>query len=344
MQKLLSVAIPCFNSQEYVRHAVDSLLVGGDDIEIIIVNDGSTDDTEIIAEGYAQRFPTIVKVVNKENGGHGDAVMAGIKEATGLYFRVVDSDDWVGGEALHQLLKLIKEMQESDECADLIITNFVHENIKEDRTHSMNHHGVMPVGRIFEWDEVKKFPVGSFIQMHSTTFRRQILIDSHMVLPKHTFYVDHLFVSYPLVLVEKLYYLDVDLYHYLIGRDGQSISEANMLARIDQQLRVNRLMLYDLGLDKIQNKSKRAYLYYYVEMMTMITVSILLHSKTAENEEVMRAFLEEIREKNPRMFKWIMQRPFTRHPMRPLFTMPRKLIYSIYRISYLLVCKYFVFN
>ena len=102
--KLLSVAIPCYNSENYMRKCVESLLIGGEDVEILIVNDGSTKDrTATIADEYAAKYPTIVKAIHKENGGHGSAVNAGIANATGLYFKVVDSDDWVKKEAYLQI-------------------------------------------------------------------------------------------------------------------------------------------------------------------------------------------------------------------------------------------------
>lgn len=102
--KLLSIAIPCYNSAAYMRKCIDSLLPGGEDVEIIIVNDGSSDNTMDIAEEYRERFPAIIKVVNKENGGHGSAVNVGIEQARGLYFKVVDSDDWVSQSAYIQIL------------------------------------------------------------------------------------------------------------------------------------------------------------------------------------------------------------------------------------------------
>ena len=109
--KLLSVAIPCYNSENYMRKCVDSLLLGGEDVEIIIVDDGSTrDQTAEIADEYQRRYPTIVKAVHQENGGHGAAVNTGIRNATGLYFKVVDSDDWVKREAYLQVLDTLREM------------------------------------------------------------------------------------------------------------------------------------------------------------------------------------------------------------------------------------------
>ena len=102
--KLISFAVPCYNSQDYMRRCVDSLLSGGDKIEIIIVNDGSTDRTAEIADEYKAKYPNIVKVVHKENGGHGSGIMAGLAEAEGLYYKVVDSDDWADAESLQRIL------------------------------------------------------------------------------------------------------------------------------------------------------------------------------------------------------------------------------------------------
>ena len=105
--KLLSIAIPCYNSEAYMEKCIDSLLVGGEDVEILVVDDGSSDRTAEIADVYAEKYPTIVKAIHQENGGHGEAVNAGIRNATGLYFKVVDSDDWVNAEAYAQILKTL---------------------------------------------------------------------------------------------------------------------------------------------------------------------------------------------------------------------------------------------
>ena len=100
--KLLSIAIPCYNSEAYMEKCIESLLKGGEDVEILVVNDGSSDRTAEIADAYAEKYPTIIKAVHQENGGHGEAVNAGIRNATGLYFKVVDSDDWVNEEAMQR--------------------------------------------------------------------------------------------------------------------------------------------------------------------------------------------------------------------------------------------------
>ena len=117
--KILSIAIPCYNSEAYMEKCIESLLVGGEDVEILVVNDGSSDRTAEIADAYAEKYPTIVKAIHQENGGHGEAVNAGIRNATGLYFKVVDSDDWVNEEAYHQILKTLEELIRGPKTVDL---------------------------------------------------------------------------------------------------------------------------------------------------------------------------------------------------------------------------------
>lgn len=125
--KLLSIAIPCYNSQDYMAHCIESLLPGGEDVEILIVNDGSKDDTAKIADEYAAKYPTIVKAIHKENGGHGSAVNTGIENATGIYFKVVDSDDWVKEDAYLAILEKLRELTGGVDTLDLLISNFVYE-------------------------------------------------------------------------------------------------------------------------------------------------------------------------------------------------------------------------
>ena len=102
--KLLSVAVPCYNSQDYMEKCINSILVGGEDVEILIVDDGSTDKTAEIADKYERDYPEIVRAIHKENGGHGDAVNTGYRNATGKYFKVCDSDDWLDVKACELLV------------------------------------------------------------------------------------------------------------------------------------------------------------------------------------------------------------------------------------------------
>ena len=125
--KLLTIAVPCYNSESYMENCVNSLLPGGDEVEIILINDGSKDSTPQIADRLAAEYPGIVKVVHKENGGHGSGVNAGIEHATGLYYKVVDSDDWVDEQAYPKLLAKLREFADMVEKPDAVISNYIYD-------------------------------------------------------------------------------------------------------------------------------------------------------------------------------------------------------------------------
>ena len=191
--KLISFAVPCYNSQDYMRKCVDSLLTGGDEVEIIIVNDGSRDDTINIANGYAEKYPDIVKVIDKENGGHGSGVNAGMANSTGLYYKVVDSDDWLDDNALASLLSKIREHKEKGTLPDLYVANFIYDKVSEGTQYVSAYGDKMPEGQIIGWDKVKKFNLSHMMLMHALLYKREKLLQSGTVLPEHTFYVDNLF-------------------------------------------------------------------------------------------------------------------------------------------------------
>ena len=125
--KLLTFAIPYYNSEAYMEKCIESILPGGEDVEILIVDDGSKDRTAEIADRYEREYPTICRAIHQENGGHGEAVNAGIRNATGLYFKVVDSDDWVDQEAYMQILNKLRELAGGETQLDMLLANYVYE-------------------------------------------------------------------------------------------------------------------------------------------------------------------------------------------------------------------------
>lgn len=300
--KLLSIAIPCYNSQDYMEHCIESLLPGGEDVEILIVDDGSKDRTAEIADSYAEKYPTIVKAIHQENGGHGEAVNTGIRNATGLYFKVVDSDDWVDQEAYAKILKTLRELSGGSEVLDMLISNFVYE--KEGAKHKkvMKYTGMLPENRIFGWDDTKHFIKGRYILMHSVIYRTQLLRECGLELPKHTFYVDNIFVYVPLPYVKNMYYLDVDFYRYYIGREDQSVNEKVMIKRIDQQIKVNKIMVEAVDLWKLQNRKLRKYMFNYLEIITVVSTIMCIRSGTEENLEKKRELWKYIKDYDIRLF------------------------------------------
>jgi glycosyltransferase involved in cell wall biosynthesis len=281
--KLLTAAIPCYNSAAYMRKAIESILVGGEDVEIIIVNDGSKDETAEIASEYEKRYPTIVKAVNQENGGHGSAVNAGLKNATGMYYKVVDSDDWLDEEALLKVLKVLKEMVAEGRYVDMFIANYVYEKVHENKQKVINYTTALPQHKVFTWNEVGQFQQGKYMLMHSVIYRTELLRECNLELPKHTFYVDNIFVYQPLRYVNTMYYMNVDLYRYFIGRDDQSVTEANMMKRIDQQLRVNKIMIDSADVMSIENKNLQRYMIKYLGIIMTVSSVYLIKEGSEES-------------------------------------------------------------
>ena len=300
--KLLSVTIPCYNSEAYMRNCIHSLLVGGEEVEIIIVDDGSKDGTGAIADEYAQKYPTIVKAVHQENGGHGEAVNTGLKNATGLYFKVVDSDDWVSISAYKEILKTLNQLAGARPTVDMLISNFVYEKEGSKHKKVMSYRSAFPQNRVFTWDDVKFLHKGQYILMHSVIYRTKLLRECGLELPKHTFYVDNIFVYHPLPYVKYLYYLDVNFYRYYIGRQDQSVNEKVMIGRIDQQIKVNKIMVDSYDLWKLQDRKLRKYMFNYLEIITVVSTVMLIRSGTEENLEKKRELWNYIKQKDLRLF------------------------------------------
>lgn len=260
-----------------MEKCIKSLLPAGNDIEILIIDDGSTKDrTPQIADWYAARYPGIVKAVHQENGGHGEAVNAGIRNASGLYYKVVDSDDWVNTKALCKIVHTMKELQEKDETVDLFLANFVYDKVDAKHKKLMRFVNVFPQDQVFEWDAMKHMHETQYILMHNIFYRTAMLRECGIELPKHTFYVDNIFAFQPLPYVKKLYYMDVNLYHYFIGREDQSVNEKVMIGRIDQQIRVNKIMIDVMAAEHFEDKSERLRKYMLIYLDKIMTVTSMM--------------------------------------------------------------------
>ena len=287
-QKLITFAVPCYNSAAYMRHCIETLLSAGEQAEIILVDDGSTkDDTPAICDEYAAKYPTIVKAIHQENGGHGEGVNQGIRNATGLYYKVVDSDDWLDEAALRTVLAKLNTLTARGTAPDLMICNYVYEHVEDNTQKVMKYTNVFPEGRVFTWNEIGRFRPSQYLLMHSVIYRTEMLRACRLELPKHTFYVDNIFVYQPLPAVKSIYYMDVDLYRYFIGRADQSVNESVMVKRVDQQLRVTRHMIDCQDLDALKGQKKlRSYMLHYLSMMMAISdIFLLLDGSTAAKQK-----------------------------------------------------------
>lgn len=301
--KYITFAIPCYNSQDYMEHCIESLLVGGDDVEIIIINDGSKDDTKKIADRYAKKYPSIVKALHKENGGHGSGVNKGLELATGLYYKVVDSDDWVDEHALKKTLETLKKLHKAKKDVDMMVVNYVYEKAGEQKV--ISYEGTLPENKVFTWNDVGKFKNGQYLLMHSVIYHTEFLRNTGLKLPEHTFYVDNIFVYYPLPQIKKMYYLNVDFYRYFIGRDDQSVNEQTMIKRIDQQIFITKTMIdffnpYDYWEN---NKNCAKYLIHYIDIMMSVSTILIQVSGTKENMAKKKELWKYLKEKNRKLYK-----------------------------------------
>ena len=338
--KLISFAVPCYNSAAYMNRCVDSLLKGGDKVEIILVNDGSTDDTGKIADEYKAKYPDIIKVVHKENGGHGSGIMAGLQNAEGLYYKVVDSDDWADEESLLKILELIEGFVESKSEVDLIIGNYVYEH-EGTKNHTVHYHGIYPIGKIFEWKDCKRFDFTRYLIMHSSFYRTDLVRKSDLQIPLHTFYVDNVFLYTPLPYVKTLYYTDLDFYRYYIGREDQSVNEAVMIKRVDQQIRVSKIILEKHDLRPIKQQCPKLYkqMYSYASVMVLITVLFLTLDGSPEALTKLKDYWKYIKQEHPNLYGRLRYRSMAGFFAYKNIVM-RKITVFIYRI----VQKVYKFN
>ena len=302
--KLITFAVPCYNSAAYMDRCVQTLLAGGDEVEIILVDDGSTkDETPEICDRYAREYPNIVRTIHQPNGGHGEGVNRGLRHAEGMYYKVVDSDDWLDVNALHKMLERLRELAQLPQPLDMMICNYVYEHMIDHTSYTVHYKNVFPVEQIFTWEDCGRFHPSQYLLMHSVIYRTAMLRDTGIQLPKHTFYVDNIFVYYPLPAVKSMYYMDLDLYRYFIGREDQSVNEKIMVQRVDQQICVTRLMFgyYDLSELKRTQPRLARYMFRYLSMMLTICSTLLKLDGSQEALEKKRKLWSEILMEHPEL-------------------------------------------
>ena len=306
MDKLITFAVPCYNSAAYMDHCVETLLTAGPEAEIILVDDGSTkDDTPAICDRWAAERPDIIRAIHQENGGHGEGVNQGLRNARGMYYKVVDSDDWLDAGALAKVMARLRDFAKMPAPVDMVIANYVYEHVEDNTRKVMGYKNVFPIDKIFTWNDIGHFKASQYLLMHSVIYRTQLLRDCGLELPKHTFYVDNIFVYQPLPMVRNMYYMDVDLYRYFIGRADQSVNEKVMVTRVDQQLRVTYQMIdsHDLHEVAVQHKKLSRYMFSYLSMMMAISSIFLIIANTPESLGKRTQLWEYLRSKDSGMYR-----------------------------------------
>ena len=291
--KLLTVTVPCYNSQDYMEKCIQSLLPGGDRVELIIIDDGSKDRTGEIADAYAAKYPDIVRTIHQPNGGHGEGINQGLRHATGRYFKTVDSDDWLS-EDFPRFLDALADCERRG-GVDLFVTNYHYEHADGKGDRSIDFSNALPEGRIFSWAETRPFHVDQILMIHACTFRTQLLRQTGLEMPKHCFYEDNYMVCGNLPAVERLYYMNADLYRYFIGREGQSVQEDVMKRRYTHQLKATELCFKAVHLDEVRDKRKLSYMKHELFIMFGISILYARLNRNAEADAELEAMWDRCR-------------------------------------------------
>lgn len=312
--KLLTIVVPSYNASKYLDFNLQSFLCPSvpEKLEVIVVDDGSTDDTARIADAYHEKYPDTIKVIHKENGGHGSGINAGLRAATGKYFKVVDADDWVDHGALEKLLGYIAFFDAADADTDtaqahaeaksvsgpdVIYNNYywrLTDEVKSPEEYERKAEFKEPFSGV-EYRKVYDFESIAdqcYVKMHNMTIRTEILRDHQIQIDEHCFYVDMEYILYPMPYVQTIAFLPEFLYQYQIGRQGQSMDPVKMqrnAAQYDHVL-ASIYAYYDAHCGDIEQPNRKKYIDRLISRFYASRIKILLSMPDAadrKNEFVM---------------------------------------------------------
>lgn len=234
-KKLLTISIAAYNVEKYIAFTLESLIKSRyiDELEVLVIDDGSTDNTFVIANEYEKKFPNTIKLVHKENGGYGSTVNYSISVATGEYFKLLDGDDYFDHEGLD---KLIDEIRKSD--VDIIFNSYnkmYDNNIKKIEFKNIPYNIDLKISDVH---------INDYISMHAFTYKTKVLKSSNLVLRENILYTDCYYTAIPLIKVNNVRFLNFPVYNYRIGEIGQSISRNVRIKHIDD--------IKDISLDLVK--------------------------------------------------------------------------------------------
>lgn len=239
MNKLLSIIVPAYNVEKYIEECLDSLCIDfkHDRLEVLVIDDGATDNTLLLANKYVEKYPNIFKTIHKQNGGHGSVINRGIDEATGKYIKVVDGDDFLDKKSLLNVLEYLSTVD-----VDVVMHNeidFFQGTSKQQR----DTVGNIEYGRIYSSSEME---ASWKYEMAKSIFSARVLKNKlYPRIDEKCFYVDQEFVVFTLPLITSLSAIDEDLYHYRLGNINQSVSLINKYKHRNDLYRViTRLLEY----------------------------------------------------------------------------------------------------
>jgi len=286
--KLLSVVVPSYNMEKLLPTCLGSCLYPGaeSDLEVIVVNDGSKDGTLAVAKDYQNRYPEIFRVIDKGNGGHGSGINAGIENATGKYFKVLDADDWFDTESLEKLVAVLRSTD-----AELVTNSFVCVNaqsMKKSKPRSPVVGKALGEGEHLFDNAAPEL----LVRMHSVTWRTDILKNNGIRIDEHRFYVDMEYITLPVPYVNNVYVTELPLYMYRLGDNGQSVSIASMQKHIDDHLTVMDSVLSFIGQQRSRGLGGRKVRYLERLGAEMVTNQCLIYLSYPSSAGMKQQFID----------------------------------------------------
>lgn len=307
---ILSVAVPSYNVEQYLdkglKSYADDRLRGR--LEVLIVNDGSTDKTEEIAKRYVSAYPDIFRLINKENGGHGSAVNAGIDNATGKYFRIIDGDDWIHTD---NMVKLLNIMEKSD--TDMIVDEKREVHMVTGATQLFPIPEYVKTDKPYDFDEICiREDIGSFIMIHTLSVKTELLKKADIKLLEHIFYVDYEYIVKATCIAKTIMFLGFEVYQYLVGNVNQSVSSANYVKRYSHHEAVTKEMLrFDKASDFTGNRKE--YLERKVQLIihTHFNICLIFDSDRRRGAGRAKAFRSFLKAEYPLYYRKTAKRYYT---------------------------------
>ena len=252
--KQLTISVAAYNVEAYLDHLMESIIDADvmDSLEVLIVNDGSSDHTAEIAMRYQEKYPQSVRLIDKPNGGHGSTINRGIEEATGRYFRALDGDDWVHSEHLAALVRKMDSIE-----TDLILSDYG-KYFEDGRETLVDQFSELEDGKTYQFDEIWR--PGLRMNYHTIIFRTELLQQKQIRLDEHCFYVDAEYMLYPVLFVETIFYSKDHIYCYRMGIEGQSVSNTSRMKNITHSETVGKHLIDFYNANKGEmSKEKRQY-------------------------------------------------------------------------------------
>jgi len=235
MDKALTIIIPAYNVSQYIEQGLDSLISDMNILpllDIIVVNDGSNDDTLSKTYTYCKRFKESISVIDKANGGHGSVINVGIKAAKGKYIKVLDGDDWVKQEGLKELVEYIKK---TESYPDVIINPF--EKVWEDGKRETINFEQIEVERSVDYREVIRY--GYTLSLHTLTIKREIYQNNNIPeIDTKISYDDMEYMLYPVPYINSIVFLKKIVYEYRLGLPEQSMNPEQMKKKLPMHTKV----------------------------------------------------------------------------------------------------------